>query len=137
MGMGMGMGIHRHNCFYIYRQHAFTLIELLVAIAIIGVISSVAVPSYREYVERADVAQAIADIYRIDVAMATFETDVPCLHLIFSFIYNRIYYFLLLMWSLILLIYLLYILFIFVIIVVTNIILRIFCYVYRYLHSDN
>ena len=68
------MGVRKQKCFSIHLQHAFTLIELLVAIAIVGVISSVAVPSYREYVERADVAQAIADIYRIDVAMATFET---------------------------------------------------------------
>jgi general secretion pathway protein G len=56
-------------------QRAFTLIELLVAVAIIGVTLSVAVPSYREYVDRVDVAQAIADMYRIDVAMATFETE--------------------------------------------------------------
>ncbi len=55
-------------------QRAFTLLELLVTIAIIGIASTIAVPSYREYVERADVAQAIADIYRVDVAMATFET---------------------------------------------------------------
>ena len=56
-------------------QRAFTLLELLVTIAIIGIASTIAVPAYREYVERADVAQAIADIYRIDVAMATFETS--------------------------------------------------------------
>ncbi len=57
-----------------YSQRAFTLLELLVVIAIIGITSTIAVPSYREYIDRADVAQAIADIYRIDVAMATYET---------------------------------------------------------------
>ncbi|MCH9638132.1 MAG: prepilin-type N-terminal cleavage/methylation domain-containing protein [Betaproteobacteria bacterium] len=56
-------------------QRAFTLLELLITIAIIGIASTIAVPSYREYVERADIAQAIADIYRVDVAMATFETS--------------------------------------------------------------
>jgi len=68
------MNTYRQNALHLHSQHAFTLVELLVAVAIIGVISSVAVPSYREYVERADIAQAIADIYSVDVAMATFET---------------------------------------------------------------
>ncbi len=58
-----------------YSQHAFTLVELLVAIAIVGILTSVALPSYREYVERVEVAEAIADMYRIDVAMATFEGE--------------------------------------------------------------
>jgi len=65
----------RQNYFHLHFQRALTLVELLVAVAIIGVISSVAVPSYREYVDRVDVASAIADMYRIDVAMTTFETE--------------------------------------------------------------
>ncbi len=54
-------------------QRAFTLLELLIVVAILGITSAIAVPSYREYIDRADVAQAIADIYRIDVAMASYE----------------------------------------------------------------
>ncbi len=65
----------KYRFFLIYSQHAFTLVELLVAIAIIGVISSVALPSYRGYIERVEVAEAIADMYQIDVAMATFEGE--------------------------------------------------------------
>lgn len=49
------------------------MVELLVTVAITGIISTIAVPSYREYRERADVTQAIADIYKIGVVMATFE----------------------------------------------------------------
>ncbi len=56
-----------------YIQRAFTLLELIIAVAILGITSAIAVPSYREYMDRADVAQAIADIYRIDVAMASYE----------------------------------------------------------------
>jgi len=65
----------KYRLFRIYSQHAFTLVELLVAIAIVGILTSVALPSYREYVERVEVAEAIADMYRIDVAMATFEGE--------------------------------------------------------------
>lgn len=49
------MRLHKQNCFYLHLQHVFTLIELLVIIAIIGVISSIVVPSYSEYMERDDV----------------------------------------------------------------------------------
>jgi general secretion pathway protein G len=54
-------------------QRAFTLIELLVAIAIVSIFSTVAVPVYSDYIERARVLEAIADIKTIDVYMATYE----------------------------------------------------------------
>jgi general secretion pathway protein G len=40
----------------------FTLVELMLTIAIIGVISSIAIPSYQNYTEKAKVTQAIMDI---------------------------------------------------------------------------
>jgi prepilin-type N-terminal cleavage/methylation domain-containing protein len=40
----------------------FTLIEMLIAIAISGIIASLAVPSYSEYIDRANNADAMSDI---------------------------------------------------------------------------
>ena len=51
-----------------------TLIELLIALAVIATLTNVAVPVYSEYVERANVMQAIADINSIDAQMAAYES---------------------------------------------------------------
>jgi type IV pilus assembly protein PilE len=40
------------------KQRGFSLIELLTAVAIVAVLSSIAVPAYRQYVRRADRAEA-------------------------------------------------------------------------------
>lgn len=42
------------------RQFGFTLIELMVTVAIIGILASIAYPSYQEYVRRANRADAKA-----------------------------------------------------------------------------
>lgn len=43
-------------------SQGFTLVELMLTIAIIGILSSIAIPSYQDYTERAKVSQAIIDI---------------------------------------------------------------------------
>ena len=43
----------------------FTLIELMLAVAIAGILSSLAVPNYLDFIERARIARAIAELHMI------------------------------------------------------------------------
>ncbi|MDA0690117.1 MAG: prepilin-type N-terminal cleavage/methylation domain-containing protein [Proteobacteria bacterium] len=47
-------------------SRAFTLLELLITVAIVGLLSAIALPSYQEYRDRVDVGLAIADLQLID-----------------------------------------------------------------------
>jgi general secretion pathway protein G len=57
------------------RARAFTLIELMLAVAIFSVILVIAVPSYLQYVERARVAQAVADLLEMNLLMERYNSD--------------------------------------------------------------
>jgi len=56
------------------RQTAFTLVELLIALAVIGALAAIALPSYRDYIERAKRSQAITDIGKLSLALEQYFT---------------------------------------------------------------
>jgi type IV pilus assembly protein PilA len=53
----------------------FTLIELMIVVAIIGILSAVAIPAYRDYLARAQVSEAIVLTGAVRVPLAEFYSD--------------------------------------------------------------
>jgi general secretion pathway protein G len=51
---------------FLRAQRAFTLFELLLVVAILGVITAIAIPGYQHYLDQAKIAQAKADIVIIE-----------------------------------------------------------------------
>lgn len=58
-----------------HRHSGLTLIELLIVIAVVAALAAIALPSYRAYVERARVAQAIKDVAQISMAIERYYTQ--------------------------------------------------------------
>ncbi|CCN46913.1 Type IV pilin PilA [Vibrio nigripulchritudo MADA3029] len=47
------------------KQQGFTLIELMIVVAIIGVLSAIAVPAYQDYVTRSELSSGLATVKSI------------------------------------------------------------------------
>jgi len=58
-----------------YKSSGLTIVELLIAIAIIGILSGIAIPIYAGYVENARVQTALADIRSISLVIEGFRND--------------------------------------------------------------
>ena len=62
------------------QQHGFTLIELMIVVAIVGILSAIAYPSYAEYIRRGHRADARAGLLQAQQWMeraATASTALP------------------------------------------------------------
>jgi len=58
------------------RQHrGFTLIELLIVVAIIGILSAIAVPAYGDYVRRAKITEATSALADMRLKMEQYFQD--------------------------------------------------------------
>ncbi len=51
------------------KQKGFTLVELMITVAIVGILSSIAVPAYRDYVLRAQLTEAVSALSSMRVKM--------------------------------------------------------------------
>ena len=57
------------------RQSGFTLIELMIAVAVVAILSMVAMPSYRDYVRRSQAADATAALSTARARMEQYFQD--------------------------------------------------------------
>ncbi|WP_315653029.1 type IV pilin protein [Roseateles aquae] len=59
-----------------YRQQAgFTLVELMIAVAIVGILTAVALPSYRDYVRRGQLPEGVAALADFRIKLEQYYQD--------------------------------------------------------------
>lgn len=56
-------------------QKGFTLIELMIVVAIVGILSAVALPAYQNYVIRAKLSRVQSTLYPIQTALAMYYQE--------------------------------------------------------------
>ncbi len=52
------------------KQQGFSIMELMIVIAIIGILSSIAIPNYKQYIMRANMAEIFTLIQPVKLAMS-------------------------------------------------------------------
>lgn len=57
------------------KQRGFTLVELMIVVVIIGILASVAIPSYSNYVRRGKIAEASTNLAGLRVNMEQYYQD--------------------------------------------------------------
>jgi type IV pilus assembly protein PilE len=57
------------------RQSGFTLVELMITVAIVGILASIAIPYYRDYVTRGKLPEAYSTLAALRVSMEQFYQD--------------------------------------------------------------
>lgn len=57
------------------RQTGFTLIEMMIVVALIAILATIAVPSYRAYVMRGKVAQAFGQLGGLGITLQQYYQD--------------------------------------------------------------
>lgn len=60
---------------YSTENRGFTLIELMVVVAVLGILASIAVPSYQEYVLRSKLVDAPSSLAQLRVSMEQYYQD--------------------------------------------------------------
>jgi general secretion pathway protein G len=57
------------------RATGFTLVEILVVIGVIGILSAIAVPALKEYVDRARTARAVGEIRQLEKSLSVYYSE--------------------------------------------------------------